>query len=75
MGKPYIIVRRDTGKVVSRFASLDNCTKRCDYLISKGFNVKQDCLLTFEQAMEKARYERLMRPVNINVNNIWSKPL
>jgi hypothetical protein len=71
MSKPYIIVNKTNGKVISRFASLENCTKRCDYLIAKGFPVEQNCTLSFDEAMEKARFQRMMQPVRVEGNCKW----
>jgi hypothetical protein len=59
--KPYYIKDVLTGKIISRFTNFKNCVARCEKLQGHGFKVEYGSLLSFEEASERARTERLIR--------------
>jgi hypothetical protein len=61
--KPYYIKDTKTGKIISNFASLENCKARCLKLQGFGFPVIYGSTLTMEEALERSRYERERYPV------------
>jgi hypothetical protein len=57
--KPYYIKNIVTGKIVSRFASLDNCIARCKILQSYGFKFEYGSLLSLEEALRRNRLRQI----------------